>query len=162
MRYKTGKMFYEKSGSMSCVPYDSTTIEYYTFLRDCRNNGLHQVIVTSEMMVDLIESEYAKHDRKLIKIEFMEEDSETEQFVCDLIKAVNNNPYQLPALLDYLRQIAEESSVEIKSIYIKGSYAGEIADNYFVQSNGIIGVNKESFDSVSKEIGTFIERCLNG
>ena len=54
MRYVMGKVFYDTSGVMKCISYDNANVEYYSFLRECRNNGLHQVIITSEMMIELI------------------------------------------------------------------------------------------------------------
>lgn len=51
MRYVMGKVFYDTSGVMKCISYDNANVEYYSFLRECRNNGLHQVIITSEMMI---------------------------------------------------------------------------------------------------------------
>ena len=131
-----------------------------SFLRECRNNGLHQVIITSEMMIELVKTSYADFGRKISKIEFMEEDSEADEYVNCLLKVIESNPYQLTKLLDYLMLIAEKSSVEIKRIYIKGPYVDGKADSFFVQSNGIIGINRESYDLISKEICTFTERCL--
>lgn len=160
MRYVMGKVFYDTSGVMKCISYDNANVEYYSFLRECRNNGLHQVIITSEMMIELVKTSYADFGRKISKIEFMEEDSEADEYVNCLLKAIESNPYQLTKLLDYLMLIAEKSSVEIKRIYIKGPYVDGTADSFFVQSNGIIVINRESYDLISKEICTFTERCL--
>lgn len=160
MRYVMGKVFYDTLGVMKCISYDNANVEYYSFLRECRNNGLHQVIITSEMMIELIKTSYTDYGRKISKIEFMEEDFDADEQVNCLLKAIESNPYQLTKLLDYLMLIAEKSSVEIKRIYINGPYVDGKADSFFVQSNGIIGINRESYDLISKEICTFTERCL--
>ena len=71
---------------------------------------------------------------------------------------IDNKAY-LSELLEKLRFLSEKSSIDLKKIYIKGTWDNYNV-NYFIQSNGIIGVNKESFKKVSEELKNLVEGCL--
>ncbi len=164
MIFVKAKLFWKKDSNIDriqCMPYDDN-IEYYTFLRKCRENGLRQVIVTSEIMTQLIRQACLDKGHIVYRIEFVEEDSDIQEEISDILKRLEKKPAYLGELLNRLRFLAENSSIDLKRIYIKGPYKNTHADNYFVQSNGIIGINKESYASLSVDISSLIERCLNG
>lgn len=163
MIFSKAKLFRktEVSQEMICaVEYDDN-MEYYTFLRNARTEGYRQIIVTSEVMIQLIRMACMDKGYSVYKIEFAEEDLDLEQEMNFLIQKASVNSACLADLIDKIKFLAEQSSIDIRKIYIKGAYNGAaFAPNFFVQSNGIIGVNKESYDSLSKEISTVVERCL--
>ena len=45
---------------------------------------------------------------------------------------------------------------------MKGHFSNGFTPNLYVQANGILGVNSESFDELTQEISTVVERCLAG
>ena len=159
MRYTIGKIFYDYTNSLKCIFYDPYAIEYYSFLRECRKRELHQIIITSEIMIEIIKNAYYLKKCKAYKIELMEEDCDAELQINALIKSIDTNPYQFAELLDFLNLIAEKSSVEIKKIYLK-SFDKDKQDMFFIQSNGLIGINGESYENISNETLQIIKRCL--
>lgn len=162
MKFQKTKLFWKvNSGKrhICCVSYDDNA-EYYTFLRKCRDEGFRQVIVTSEIMIEIISNAYLKKEYSVYKLEFVEEDSELESEMNTILQTIQNKPAYLSVLLEKLKFLSEKSSIDIKRIYIKSPYKEDGFDNYFIQSNGIIGINEESFTSVSTEIVALVERCL--
>lgn len=150
------------SRHIHCVSYDDN-VEYYTFLRKCRNEGYKQVIITTEIMVQIIRYACLEKSQIVYKIEFVEEDSELESEINAILQTMAKKPAYLTILLDKLNFLSESSSIDIKRIYVKGMYENKdtVVDNYFIQSNGIIGVNEESFSKVSTELSALVEGCLS-
>ena len=160
MRFTKGKLFFDKE-EIRCLPYDESAMDYYAFLKESRANGYRQVIVTSEVMLDFITFIYSEQRQKVYKIELMEEDDELELEIKELLRKVDNNPFSISLLIEKLRFLAEKSSIDIKRVYFKGNYQ-DGTENYFIQSNGIIGVHKTHYASVAKVISAFVKRCLQG
>ena len=160
MRFAKGKLFFDNE-EIRCLPYDESAVDYYAFLKESRAKGYRQVIVTSEVMLDFITFIYSEKQQKVYKIELMEEDDELETEIKELLRKVDDNPYTISLLIEKMRFLAEKSSIDIKRVYIKGNYQ-DGAENYFIQANGIIGVDKTHYASVVKEISAFVKRCLQG
>ena len=160
MRYVHGKFFFDRNNDIKCVSYHSND-DYYNFIRKCRKDGLHQIIITSEMMIDVIRSAYEIDENKVFKIELMVDDSDVENELSTLLMNIDKKPSLFDRFMDCLKAIAEKSSIEIKRVYIKGSYKQNNKDNFFIQSNGIVGINQESYEAVSLKLCALIKRCMN-
>jgi len=158
MRFAKGKLFFDRE-EIRCLPYDESDKDYYAFLKEARAKGFRQVIVTSEVMLGFITFIYSEMQQKVYKIEFMEEDDELDAEIKDLLRRVEHNPYAISLLIEKLRFLAEKSSIDIKRVYIKGNYQNS-EENYFIQANGIIGVDETHYVPVIKEISAFVKRCL--
>lgn len=164
MVFEKAKLFWKKENTKECicsVPYNDK-VEYYTFLRDCKAKGYRQVIVTSEIMLQVIRKVCLENGYSVYKIEFAEEDLELEQEVQNLIQMVAKNSAYFGDLIEKLKFLSEQSSIDLRRVYIKGSYGGSRTPVFFLQSNGILGTNGESYESLSKEISAVVEGCLIG
>lgn len=162
MRFEKTKLFLKMdsdSRHVHCVAYDDDA-DYYTFLRKCRSDGYRQVVITSEMMMQIIRHACLENNYTISKIEFVEEDSDLETEIALILQAMSGNSAYLTDLLNKLRFLSEKSSIDLKRIYVKGLTENNITVNYFVQSNGIIGVNREAFSKISNEISILVEECL--
>lgn len=162
--FKKAKLFWKKESGkehICSVPYDDT-IEYYTFLRECKGKGYRQVIVTSEIMLQVIRKACLGKGYSVYKMEFAEEDSELEQEIRNLIHLTTENPAYFGDLVGKIKFLSEQSSIDLRRVYIKGRYEGSYTPVFFLQSNGILGTNKESYGFLSEEISTIVEGCLTG
>lgn len=162
--YVRTKLFWKMDADarkIHCVSYDSS-IDYYAFLRNCHDQGYKQVIISSEIMIQLIREACLGKGYKITKIEFDEEDAELEEEIQVILRLMDDrNPAYFCDLVDKLNFLAERSSIGIKRVYIRGLYAEDYIESYFLQSNGIIGINKESFSQISSYISTCIENVFN-
>ena len=159
--YKKAKLFWSNNdkNSIIAMPLDDN-VDYYSFLRSCRNMGYRQIVVTSEVMMQIIRNVYSQN-MQITKIEFMEEDPELDQEISNLLRVINSKPVRLIDLIEKLEFLSEKSSIELRRIYVKKPYSlEECVKNFYIQSNGIIGANNEFFNEITKRLSTIVERCL--
>ncbi len=162
MKDVKGKLFWKVDSitqKITCLTMDES-IEYYNFLKKCHSDGFRQIIVTSEIMIKLIEYFVLESNYTLYSIDFMEEDKELEEEIQSLLEMCSNNVAYLSKVIEKLHFLSEKSSIDIQRIYFKGRDAENNAIKYFIQSNGIVGINEKHFLPISKEISNLIERCL--
>lgn len=160
MKFKKAKLFWiENLKRIESIPYDGD-IEYYAFLRKYREKGYKQVVITSEIMIQIIKEAYLKNQYHVYKMEFVEEDDDLQQEINALLSLIEQNSGYLTELLDKLKFLSEKSSIDLKRIYVKGEDTESNPVVFFVQSNGIIGINSSAFLSISKELCGLVERCL--
>ncbi len=162
MVYEKAKLFWKAnniSKDIFCIPFDDN-VEYYTFLKQYHDNGYHQIIITSEIMVSLIEYFVLESGLSVYDIEFMEDDQDLVNEIAGLLAIVSSNRIYLGRLTQKLNFLSEKSSIDIQRIYFKGRNSEGTAINFYLQSNGIIGANRNSYSSISDEISNLVARCL--
>lgn len=162
VKLEKGKLFWlagETTPKVCCLRWDEQSTEYYSFLREKKDAGYRQIIISSEIFMSFLKFAVIEEKYSLLKIDFMEDDSDFNETIETLISQFENNPASFAILMDELRVVAEKSSIEIKNISFKSRF-DNTAIRFFIQSNGIIGINSESFDYVSQSISAFLERCL--
>ena len=152
MHFKNGQLVFKKN--FIVLPYNENTADYLAFLKELNNNGYKPTVLTSKMMLDYIVSVTKKH-KTVYQIEFMEEDDELYAEIKELLYKVNNNSYTMDAFVDILRFHIENFSAEIKRVYIRGV---EDTDNYFIQANGIIGIDEAHYEAITDEICVFMNK----
>ena len=111
-------------------------------------------------MIQIIKEAYLKNQYHVYKMEFVEEDDDLQQEINALLSLIEQNSGYLTELLDKLKFLSEKSSIDLKRIYVKGEDTESNPVVFFVQSNGIIGINSSAFLSISKELCGLVERCL--
>lgn len=161
MQYQKGKLFwkFEKDQKhIEAVMYDNSK-EYYTFLKQCHESGFRQVIITSSIMLSMIEELVVERKFSITKIEFMEEDNELEETVNQLLENVERDRAYYEKLIKYLEFLSEKSSIDLKRIYFKG-FSHNLTVDLFAQVNGIIGISKNKYDDEIIAVTELVERCL--
>ena len=147
MKYYKEKIFWKNiQDSKECFveEWQETTEDYYSFVRRQTLQKHHQVAVTSDMMLELISEVATDPKINISKIEMLEENSEDEAFVNKLINDSKTNRLLLINLIEKLRYLSEDSSVEIKRAYFVEKTDNDLNNIVFVQVNGLIGFNKQS------------------
>lgn len=162
MLYKKAKFFWKThncSKEIFCMPYDEN-MEYYAFLKQYYNEGYRQIIITSEIMIEIIKHFVLEKGISVYNIEFMEDDSDLVEEIESLIDRFLEDKVFFVRLLEKLNFLAEKSSIDIKRVFFKGRNNEGIAINFYMQSNGIIGIDEKNFSSLSAEISNLIAGCL--
>lgn len=142
------------------VPYDDR-VDYYMFVKEHHDAGFRQVIVTSEVMIQLIQKIVIRGFR-VSRIEMVEDDDELDQQVRVLLDRIYKKPACLSELISLLSFLSEKSSIEIQQISIRGRTEDGIAVEGFIQSNGLLGMNREVSDRAFADIGAEVGRCVFG
>lgn len=142
MKYKKEKIFWVARGPSKEVIFESwdEKEEYYSFVKRNLASGYHQLSVPSEIMLEIISSFLESGTWGIDKIEMMEDDSELNSSLETIISSIETNPGKILSLFEYLNTIIEDSSIEVKRIYLSGRDEHGILRRVFIQVNGIIGV----------------------
>lgn len=142
MKYKKEKIFWVARGPSKEVIFESwdEEEEYYSFVKRNLASGYHQLSVPSEIMLKIISSFLESGTWGIDKIEMMEDDSELNASLETIISSIDTNPGKIISLFEYLNTITEDSSIEVKRIYLSGRDEHGTLRRVFIQVNGIIGV----------------------
>lgn len=162
MQYEKGKLFFtfiDGVKHITDIPYNPET-EYYTFLKKCFDSGYRQIIITSSIMLQIIEQYIFSRKFDIMKIEFMEDDDDLNNIVEQYLKNVQVDRAYYQKLLENLKFLCEKSSIEIKRVYFKGKLDSGDYTNVFIQVNGIIGINRAQYQEEIAALSQQIERCL--
>lgn len=159
---KKAKLFWKFNELPKKISYLSMddSLEYYTFLKKCHQDGFRQIIITSEIMIKLIEHFVLEAKYTIYSIEFVEEDETLNDDISALLALVATDTAYLSKLLEQLHFLSEKSSIDIKRIYFKGRNTEKQAVNFFIQSNGILGIDENSFLQICEKVSNLIERYL--
>lgn len=91
-----------------------------------------------------------------------EDEDEFGEQVGILLDRIETNPACLSELVSLLGFLAEKSSIEIQRVSFMGRTEDGIAVDGFVQSNGVMGANRDVSDKVFEAVGAAVERCVFG
>lgn len=141
----------EKVFKVIAVPYDEN-YGYRAFQKKQHEKGHRQIIINTELMIRLIDIFVNSYRLKIVNLKMMEADAELENEIKHLIDSNNANSANL--LIKYLSVLAECSSIDIEYLGLGGRISNKVAVSFFIQSNGILGVNEEA----KKEMLTLIEK----
>lgn len=163
MTLEKAKLFWklgEEHKEIIAIPYDDK-MDYYSFVKKCHDNGFRQVIVTSEAMIHLIE-QIIRAGFRIPEIEMAEEEEEFGNDVRDLLDRLEKDRTLLRCLMTLLGFLAERSSIEIQRVGFRGRTKSGVAVEGFVQSNGLMGANKEVSKKIFEAIGAAIKEYVFG
>ena len=142
MKYSKEKIFWKKKSDEKKVffaEYDENK-DYYSFVRKMIEEKCHQIAITTDIMLAYIEDIAPMSNIQIEKIEMMEEDDELTQKIDDLVSRCVTNRGTIVELIKTLRYLDEESSVDIKRIYLREEQEGNTILGY-IQVYGIIGIS---------------------
>lgn len=146
--------------NIECIPYADGQ-DYYAFVKSNYDKGYRQIIISSEIMVELIK-EFALKGYTVTSIQFAEEDSDFDVEVRNILSQISVNQAFFIQLIDTLNFLAGSSSIEIQCIKLRGRLSDGTASSIFIQSNGIVGINPDALAQDSQNICAIVSRCLFG
>lgn len=142
---------FQKKNEVFAIKYTSEEQKnYFKFVKSQIEKKMKQVIVTSEIMLKIIEKYIREKDAKINLIKFAEEDLELEKEIKFYIIEIQNKKMEyLDKLMSKLECISNSSSIDIEEIEI---IVKDNENNRFIRIkiwvNGIIEieskVNKEN------------------
>lgn len=161
MTFKKAKLFWKKENDeyhIRSIPYDDT-LNYYAFLQTYKEKGYKQIIITSEIMIQVIRESCLGKNHFVQKIE-LENNPALEKEIQDVIQLTTKNLAYFCDLIEKIKSASQQSSLILKKTYMQRIHNGTYEPAFFLQSNGILGINTIIYDSVAKEISTMIEKHL--
>lgn len=125
MTFKKAKLFRFKKDQnerITCISYDDNE-EYYSFLREYRSKGYRQVIITTEIMIKIIETSVLNDNLFVYKIELAEEDEELEKEIDQLLTKTQHNSSYFALLFFHVHKIIVDLSyLTVKIILVCTDY----------------------------------------
>lgn len=151
LQFEAAKIFKNAENTLTFVKYNSS-VNYFDFIAEqCNKNKLRQVIVTSNIMINLISSLVVKYKFQLVQVEFMNDDKDLDDEIQILVdKSANDSSYYL-FLLRKLQLLSDEQCIDILRLSFKKRTEGK-STQIKVQANGIFSINKTSFEKYAQTL----------
>lgn len=140
-------------------------VDYYEYIRLKVSDGNRQVIIPSNVMMDILKDLYDRASMKkssfirLKRIQFIDDDSELNDSVTEFIMQINRGTACIEKLIEHLRSLFDEQLVEIRNIefdIIDGN--NMYIFNLYV--NGILYINTFKDTKECKEILTHLSQVI--
>ncbi len=134
---------------------------YFNFVKTQYQKKLRQVIITSEIMLHILEKYFVEYNFRIINIYFAEGDIELEEKLQEVLERLEENRGYFLKLLKELECIADNSSIDIESIELKslnkkdGKYL-----NFRIWVNGILSIEKGQENYLLEEITNLVKEKL--
>lgn len=158
----TGKIFLDNFNELVGLIYTpSPNIDYYSYIKEQSDLGYHQVIITSQMMINLIEYLCIDRDFEVTKIELLEEDINQDDTISQYLNLTKKNKIYFHKLIEELKFIKDESSIDIKRVHFIGHSKDKKCFRFFIQVNGIYEIDKEFFEYETNELIKLLKRCMS-
>lgn len=158
MTNKLGKLFKEVStNKIYCFEYNAAQ-NYYGFIQQMLQQGYTQCIVTSDLMIKIIEYFILNGSIQITSIEFMNEDDELNQEISLMLNLMRENAAYWGVLKQKLSFLSENDSIEIKKVDFRNIEKN--GSLFSVQVNGIIVISDFEFDRISGVISKIVEGCV--
>jgi hypothetical protein len=163
MSFLYGKIFQKKQTNKDRMPllkiieYFPETQNYYSFLEDQCQQGYKQMIISSRMMISLLEK-YFEQNADIVEILFMEDDEELTQMVEKLLTKLkaSRDEHVFERIIQRLKHFCNEECIEIQEIKIK--YKSSVIT---IKSNGIVMINEKSYLQEKNDIESKILNVLD-
>lgn len=136
--------------------------DYYEFIREQREAGFKQIIITSEIMLKIIDEYFLNRKMNISSIEFMVDDDCLDKEVKSILNNMLSDRAYYNKLIDKIKFLIEESSIDIKKIELKGKLEDNTVISIFIQVNGILGINEDHFEDEAKRLVNKIAGWLQG
>lgn len=141
MEFDQFKLF-ESKDNKNLESIKTEGADYYSFIRSKLGEGYSQIVISSGIMLKVLESMFIQKKAKIVEIDFIEDDIQYSEQMDNFISSVNEDRGNFYELMKELSFLSEQESVEIKSIRIKYRENNEPID-IKLSVNGLItaGVN---------------------
>src|SRR5699024_7457089 len=158
MKMKTGKLFYNISERTVQVESYDLSKDYYEFIKEAQGKNCRQVIITSDIMIQLSEFLLTEGNSTITSISFFVEDADLQDEIDQIVSCLSNNPAYwgvLKTRLDFLRKF---DSIDIKEICFRGK--GNLSYLASILVNGVFSVSESAYCILSTKLAKFVEGCL--
>ena len=136
------KLFWKKNDNkhqVEIIEWRETEQEYYSFVKEQLKAGYHQITLTTEIMLGLLEIVAISRFSNVSSIELLEDDEEETQYLNDMIELSIENRGNIIRIINNLKCLEEKSSIEVKRIGLTEIINGK-TNMLFVQVNGLLGM----------------------
>ena len=155
MLNKHGKLFKNSSsGKVECAEYNVNQ-NYYAFIQDKQNEGYNQCIVTSDIMIEIMQYFLLNDCVEISSIIFMVDDEELDSEIQSILVSMKQNTGYWEILKCKLSFLSQNDSIEIKKVNFRMlNNAGALSS---IQVNGLVTVPENEYNVISGKISNIME-----
>lgn len=163
MKHKLGKFFWKyknENRMLNVFDYEpANNRDYYEYVKHYHQLGFHQLILTSDLIIDLVSYYFLEKHMSIGEIEFMEEDESLDEKIQNLIENCRIDRGYFTELIKELNFICEETSIDIKRIVLINQFDfNMLPKSIFFQVNGIIGIDEKSYENEIQSLIVNLQR----
>lgn len=146
---KIFKFFIEKNENIVAIPYlQEDQKKYFSFVKEQYEKGSRQIIITSKIMLKVLEEYFLNKKFRIIEIKFAEEDFELNQEIEKYLEEVEKDRGCFFKLLNKLEVIANNSSIDIEKIELVSSKRiNEVYTSLSLKVNGIVIIDGSTIEN---------------
>lgn len=130
---------------------------YFRFVESQHENGLRQVIITSKLMLKIIENFFLQ-EFSIKKIIFDEDDLELEDEIKKILEKITEDRVYFFKLFNKLECISNNSSINLQRIEMSGKFK-TVYSSFLLQVNGILKIDGDV--NLSNNICKIIQENIN-
>lgn len=140
MKFVQHKLFINSSNEgliMKVVPDG----DYYAFVGKEMKSGLSQIVISSDIMVEILKFFFIEKKAKIVEIDFLEDDKSYKEQFSKLVNEANNDRAYFFKLLEELSFLSIQKTIDIKSIRFKFR-RNELPIDIMISVNGLITIGE--------------------
>lgn len=143
------KFFIEKNENIVAIPYlQEDQKKYFRFVKEQYEKGSRQIIITSKIMLKVLEEYFLNKKFRIIEIKFAEEDLELNQEMEKYLEEVEKDRGCFFKLLNKLEVIANNSSIDIEKIELVSSKRiNKAYTSLSLKVNGIVIIDGSTIEN---------------
>lgn len=158
MNCKYGKLFKNLStNQVCCLQYDVNQ-NYYAFVQEMQKKGFAQCIVTSDIMIKIMQKFVLEGSTEITSIEFMVDDDELKEEIDAILKIMKQNGGYWSVLKQKLEFLSQDDSIEMKKVCFRTSNG--MGALFSIQVNGIMVVSETEFENISGVVSKIMGGCI--
>ncbi|MGB4589490.1 MAG: hypothetical protein WBI17_09710 [Clostridiaceae bacterium] len=148
MSFINGKIFYNKEYDIDLFEIEKYG-NYYNKVREKIDIGYKPIIVSSDLMINILKKYFTEKKADIVKIELLEEDIEYQEHINKMIRTLKSNRDYFIDLIEEISFLSDNDNVEIRCLRFKYTREQELID-ISVSLNG--SLNYTNNQTTKKEL----------
>lgn len=146
MKKKSFKLFRNQENNIVGINYSNRDQQqYFSFIKEQQEKGFYQVIITSRLMLKILEKYFLEYNYKIEDLRFEEDDEEVEKQKNYILDEIENDRGYFIKLVDKLKFLSKNLSIDIYEMSLTSL---KTYGNIKIKVNGIINTDDIKFDEI--------------
>lgn len=160
MSFTNGKIFFNKEYHVELFEIEQSN-NYYKSVREKIDSGYRPIIVSSDIMINILKKYFTEKKADIVKIELLEDDPDYQEDINRIIRTLKSNRDYFVNLVEEISFLSENDNVEIKCLRFKYRRDQELVD-ISVTLNGSLNYSnnqatKEELYGIKDIISKYLE-----
>lgn len=134
--------------------------DYYSFIQELSGEGYKQIIIPSNVLLDLMKNIFKDKKATIKDIDLLEDDDDYNDKIDKIILETQDDRDNFVELFEELRYLSSDQNIEIRKIRFSYKNDNKLID-LSLSINGLIEVLYGESKGVEEEIGAMIEFIWN-